>query len=91
MQKRRRQIFRTSAKMKGHENTMKAMFAIHSHSKCCENLRLILWLYFASDVVFRSDGNSLYCAVLIDVISERFENVINISWSMKRFIGCNGG
>jgi len=41
--------------------------------------------------VSRSDENSLYCAVLIDVISERFENVINISWSMKRFIGCNGG
>jgi len=27
--------------MKGHENTMKAMFAIRSHDKCYENLRLI--------------------------------------------------
>jgi len=28
-------------KGKGNENTMKAMFAIRSHKKCCENLRLI--------------------------------------------------
>jgi len=27
--------------MKGNENTMKAMFAIRSHKKCCKNLRLI--------------------------------------------------
>jgi len=30
-------------------------------------------MYFVSDVVFSSDENSLHCAVLIDVISERFE------------------
>jgi len=42
------------------ENTMKAMFAIRSHNKCYKNLRLICgW----------SGENSLYCAVLIDVIS----------------------
>ena len=50
------------------ENTMKAMFAIRSHNKCYENLRY-LWLCFASNVQSRSGENSLYCAVLIDVIS----------------------
>ena len=48
-----------------------------------------VWLFFASEIVSRSDENSLYCPVLIDVISECFVNFISIAWNMKRLIGLN--
>jgi len=48
-----------------------------------------VWLFFASEVVSRSDENSLYCPVLFDVISECFVIVISIAWNMKRLIGLN--
>ena len=59
---------------------------------CCllwKSFEINVWLYFASEIVSRSDENSLYCTVLIDVISECFVNVISIAWNMKRLIGLN--
>ena len=51
------------------KNTMKAMFAICSHNECYESLRLICGCI--SPLMY-SPGRvkkSLYCAVMIDVIS----------------------
>jgi len=53
--------------MKGHENSIKAMFALRFYNRCCKNLRFCLKWLVLSDVVVSSSEKSLHCVSLIGV------------------------
>ena len=53
--------------MKGHEDSMKAMFALRSHNRGRKNLKFCLKWLVVSDVVVSSNEKSLHCVSLIDV------------------------